>query len=90
MITKIKREIKKKLKKQSINNPIEIIKLFKHKRLFRLEGNIEGIYVIGSYGLHDFNSKLSDIDIIVSLKEELTNQQFGNIRDAISGSSFAS
>ncbi len=81
MITKIKREIKKKLKKQSINDPAEIIKLFKQKLLFGLEYSIEGIYIIGSYGLNDFNLELSDIDFIVTLKEELKKSQFDYIRD---------
>ncbi|MEO0340240.1 MAG: nucleotidyltransferase domain-containing protein [Bacteroidota bacterium] len=56
-------------------DPDLIIRDFKNYLLQKLGSSINGIYIIGSYALNDFNNHLSDIDFIVSIKENFSYEK---------------
>ena len=55
-------------KQQSADELIEQFKVGVHSILI---DKLKGLYIIGSYGLNDFNPNLSDIDFIISIKDPL-------------------
>ena len=75
MIKELQREIKGKIFQAKSQNPELVIEKFKTNILSNLGNMIKGIYIIGSYGLNDFNQNLSDIDFIVTIEKELTDKQ---------------
>ena len=81
MIKLLQRKIKGKYLQKRNDSPELIIEKFKTNILTKIGNTIRGIYIIGSYGLNDFNQNLSDIDFIVTIEKELTDSQIQVIKD---------
>jgi len=75
LLKKIIREIQKILILKKRGAAEEILESYKDVLLKNFGETISGIYVIGSYALNDFNSNLSDIDFVVTVKKELNKNQ---------------
>ena len=63
------------------NAVAEVIKLFQAGLLSVLKEDLVGIYIIGSYGLDDFNPDLSDLDFVVITHEPISQDKLNLVRD---------
>ena len=66
-------------------DPEWVIAEFRSRIVPALESNIRGMYIIGSFALEDFNPNLSDLDFIVSLEKELTEEEIMRIGQVHTG-----